>query len=78
MHCNGMSDIVRVHFMRFLFPQNQPNELRVLSVSGRFATTTNSPAQNSPCTTESQIATDGDLTISLCVVCRMKLTLNES
>ena len=83
-----MSDIAHVHFVRILFLQNQPNEVRVLSVSGQFATTTNSPAQNSPaqnspaqnspCTTESQIATGGDLTISICVACRMKRTLNES
>ena len=83
MHCHDMSDITHVHFVRILFLQNQPNEVRVLSVSGQFATTTNSPAQNSPaqnspCTTESQIATGGDLTISICVACRMKRTLNES
>ena len=88
MHCHDMSDIAHVHFVRILFLQNQPNEVRVLSVSGQFATTTNSPAQNSPaqnspaqnspCTTESQIATGGDLTISICVACRMKRTLNES
>ena len=78
-----MSDIAHAHFVRILFLQNQPNGVRVLSVSGQFATTTNSPAQNSPaqnspCTTESQIATGGDLTISICVACRMKRTLNES
>ena len=83
MHCHDMSDIAHVHFVRILFLQNQPNGVRVLSVSGQFATTTNSPAQNSPaqnspCTTESQIATGGDLTISICVACRMKRTLNES
>ena len=32
MHCNYMSDIAHVHFVRILFPQNQPNEERVLSV----------------------------------------------
>ena len=78
MHCHDMSDIAHAHFVRILFLQNQPNGVRVLSVSGQFATTTNSPAQNSPCTTESQIATGGDLTISICVACRMKRTLNES
>ena len=88
MHCHDMSDIAHVHFVRILFLQNHSNEVRVLSVSGQFATTTNSPAQNSPaqnspaqnspCTTESQIATGGDLTISICVACRMKRTLNES
>ena len=78
MHCLNMSDIARVHFVRILFLQNQPNEVRVLSVSGQFATTTNLPAQNSHCTTESRIATGGDLTISICVACRMKCTLNES
>ena len=46
-----MSDIAHVHFVRILFLQNQPNEVHVVSVSGQFATTTNSPAQNSPCTT---------------------------
>lgn len=75
MHCHDMSDIARVHFVRILFLQNQPNEVRVLSVSGQFATQKNSPAQNSHCTTESQIAT---MTISICVACRMKGTLNES
>ena len=43
MHCNDMSDIARVHFVRILFPQNQQNEIHVLSISGQFATTTNSP-----------------------------------
>ena len=38
MHCHDMSDIARVHFVRILFLQNQPNEVRVLSVSGQFAT----------------------------------------
>ena len=75
MHCHDMSDIAHVHFVRILFLQNQPNEVRVLSVSGQFATQKNSPAQNSHCTTESQIAT---MTISICVACRMKGTLNES
>ena len=69
MHCNDMSDIARVHLMRILFPQNQQNEVCVPSVSGQFVTTT-----NSPCTTESQIATGGDLTFSLRVTCRTKLT----
>ena len=46
MHGN-MSDIGRVHFVRILFPENQPNEEPVLLVSGHFATI-NSPAQNSP------------------------------
>ena len=78
MHCHDMSDIAHVHFVRILFLQNQPNEVRVVSVSGQFATTTNSPAQNSPCTAESQIATGGDLTISICVACRMRRTLDES
>ena len=55
--------------------RNHENEVRVLSVSGQFATQKNSPAQNSHCTTESQIAT---MTISICVACRMKGTLNES
>ena len=64
MHCHDMSDIAHVHFVRILFLQNQPNEVRVLSVSGQFATTTNSPAQNSPCTNECQIATGGDDRIS--------------
>ena len=78
MHCHDTSDITRVHFVRILFLQNQPNEVRVLSVSGQFATQKNSPAQNSPCATESQIATVGDLTISISVARRMKRTLNES
>ena len=43
MHCNDMSDIARVHFVRILFPQNQQNEIHVLSISGQFDTTTNSP-----------------------------------
>ena len=43
MHGN-MSDIGRVHFVRILFPENQPNEEPVLLVSA----TINSPAQNSP------------------------------
>ena len=55
MHCHDMSDIAHVHFVRILFLQNQPNEVRVLSVSGQFATITNSPAQNLLCTTESQL-----------------------
>ena len=75
MHCHDMSNIAHVHFVRIPYLQNQPNEVRVLSVSGQFATQKNSPAQNSHCTTESQIAT---MTISICVACRMKRTLNES
>ena len=56
MHCNDMCDIARVHFVRILSPQNQSNEVRVLSVSGQFATTT----AKRFVTTESQIATGGD------------------
>ena len=78
MHCNHISDIARVHFVRILFPHNQPNEVRVVTVSGQFTTKTNLLAQKSPCTTKSQIATGGDLTFSLCVVCRSKVTLNGS
>ena len=78
MHCNHISDIARVHFVRILLPHNQPNEVRVVTVSGQFTTKTNLLAQKSPCTTKSQIATGGDLTFSLCVVCRSKVTLNES
>ena len=56
MHWNDMCDIARVHFVRILSPQNQSNEVRVLSVSGQFATTT----AKRLATTESQIATGGD------------------
>ena len=51
-----MCDIARVHFVRILSPQNQSNEVRVLSVSGQFATTT----AKRLAITESQIATGGD------------------
>ena len=78
MHCNHISDIARVHFVRILFLQNQPNEVHVVTVSGQFTTKTNLLAQKSPCTTKSQIATGDDLTFSLCVVCRSKVILNES
>ena len=40
------------------------------TVYGQFATT-------KLATTESQIATGGDLTFSSCVACRVKLTVNE-
>ena len=33
MHCNDMSDVTHVRFVRILLPQNQPNEMRVLSDS---------------------------------------------
>ena len=56
MHWNDMCDIARVHFVRILSPQNQSNEVRVLSVSGQFATTT----AKRLAITESQIATGGD------------------
>ena len=78
MHCNHISDIARVHFVRILFQQNQLNEVRVVTISGQFTTKADLLAQKSPCTTKSQIATGGDLTFSLCVVCRSKVTLNES
>ena len=56
MHWNDMCDIARVHFVRILSPQNQSNEVRVLSVSRQFATTT----AKRLATTKSQIATGVD------------------